>query len=108
MLPNSFTFLAFFAVLAVVYYGIPHRFRWPLLLIASLYFYATFDPRYLFLLLGVTAVAYVGGLLLARESGARKRRLLLAGCVVAVLCALLFFKYWNFFADSAASGRGLL
>jgi len=103
MLPNSFTFLAFFAVLAVVYYGIPHRFRWPLLLIASLYFYATFDPRYLFLLLGVTAVAYVGGLLLARESGAGKRRLLLAGCVVAVLGALLFFKYWNFFADSAAS-----
>ena len=62
MLFNSFSFLAFFAVLAGVYYAVPHKFRWPLLLAASLYFYAGFRASYLFLLLGVTLVAYVGGL----------------------------------------------
>ena len=35
MLFNSFSFLAFFALLAGVYYALPHKFRWPLLLAAA-------------------------------------------------------------------------
>jgi len=100
MLPNSFSFLAFFAVLAVVYYALPHRLRWPLLLLASLYFYATFDPRYLLLLFGVTAVAYAGGLLLEGATTTQRRKVILWGSVVAVVGTLGFFKYWNFFVDS--------
>ena len=57
MLFNSFSFLAFFALVAGVYYAVPHRFRWLLLLLASLYFYATFEPGYVVLLLAVTLVA---------------------------------------------------
>lgn len=108
MLPNSFTFLAFFAVVALVYYGLPHRYRWPLLLVASLYFYATFDPRYVLLLAGVTVVAYVGGLLLDSSGPSRRRTTVLVVSLVAVVGALLFFKYWNFFVDSAVSANGFL
>jgi len=108
MLPNSFSFLAFFAALTLVYYGVPHRFRWPLLLIASLYFYATFDPRYLLLLFAVTLVAYLGGLLLGSSTSAPQRRLALWGSITVVVGALLFFKYWNFFAESAGSVATLL
>jgi len=108
MLPNSFSFLAFFAVLAFVYYAVPHRLRWPLLLLASLYFYATFDPRYLLLLLGVTAVAYVGGVLIQDSRDPRRRRQVFWAGVVAVVGALLFFKYWNFFSDSANSVAAFL
>jgi len=103
MLPNSFSFLAFFAALTLVYYVVPHRFRWPLLLVASLYFYATFDPRYLILLFAVTLVAYVGGLLLGTSTAASSRKLVLGISIIAVVGALLFFKYWNFFADSAGA-----
>ncbi|MFW6206354.1 MAG: MBOAT family O-acyltransferase, partial [Gemmatimonadota bacterium] len=99
MLPNSLTFLAFFAAVAVVYYVLPHRFRWPLLLVASLYFYATFDPTYIFLLLGVTGIAWAGGLAVARTEG-RARKASLAVSVVAVVGALLFFKYYAFLFDS--------
>ena len=99
MLPNSLTFLAFFAAVAVVYYVVPHRFRWPLLLVASLYFYATFDPTYIFLLLGVTGIAWAGGLAVERTGG-RARKASLAVSVVAVVGALLFFKYYAFLFDS--------
>lgn len=102
MLFNSFGFLGFFAVLAVVYYQTPHRFRWPLLLAASLYFYAAFSASYLLLLFGVTVVAYLCGLALASARGPR-RRVVLATGVVAVLGALVVFKYYDFAAGSLDS-----
>lgn len=99
MLPNSFTFLAFFAAIAVAYWLLPHRFRWPVLLATSLFFYATYDPRYVILLLGVTGVAYLGGLAVEALEG-RARKATLAVSVVAVVGALLFFKYYAFLFDS--------
>ena len=96
MLFNSFAFLAFFAVLAVVYYAMPHRFRWPLLLVASLYFYAAFSARYLLLLIGITLIAYLDGLAMGASAGRRRRRLILAAGVVLVVGALLVFKYYDF------------
>ena len=96
MLFNSFSFLAFFAVLAVVYYAMPHRFRWPLLLVASLYFYAAFSPRYLLLLIGITLIAYLDGLAMGASAGRRPRRLILAAGVVLVVGALIVFKYYDF------------
>ena len=44
MLFNSLSFLASFAALTIVYYLLPHRFRWVLLAAASLGFYALFKP----------------------------------------------------------------
>ena len=96
MLFNSFSFLAFFAVLAVVYYAMPHRFRWPLLLVASLYFYAAFSARYLLLLIGITLIAYLDGLAMGASAGQRPRRLILAAGVVLVVGALIVFKYYDF------------
>ena len=96
MLFNSFSFLAFFAVLAVVYYAMPHRFRWPLLLVASLYFYAAFSARYLLLLIGITLIAYLDGLAMGASAGRRPRRLILAAGVVLVVGALIVFKYYDF------------
>jgi alginate O-acetyltransferase complex protein AlgI len=61
---NSFAFLAFFSVLVPVYYLTAHRYRWPLLVAASLFFYATFRIDYLALLFAVSAVAYGGSLLI--------------------------------------------
>jgi alginate O-acetyltransferase complex protein AlgI len=103
MLFNSLSFLAFFGAVAVAYYGLPHRFRWPLLLVASLYFYATFSPAYVVLLIGVTAITYAGGLALAATPDGRARKGILAGGIVRVVAALLFFKYYDFFIGSAGA-----
>ncbi len=100
MLFNSFSFLAFFVILAVVYYAMPHRFRWVLLVVASLYFYATFNLNYVLLLLASALVAYVVGVGIgASQPSGRKKALLLLG-VLASLAPLFIFKYFDFFAQS--------
>lgn len=109
MLFNSFWFLAFLAVVTAVYYAIPHRLRWVLLLGSSLYFYATFRVSYLLLLLGVTLVAYLSGLAIGAADGKTRTSILTAG-IVAVLGTLFVFKYYDFFAGSldallASAGR---
>jgi alginate O-acetyltransferase complex protein AlgI len=100
MLFNSFSFLAFFGAVAVAYYALPHRFRWPLLLLASVYFYSTFSPTYLTLLAAVTLVTYGAGRAIGREGEGGRRKLILALSVVLVISALLVFKYYDFFLDS--------
>lgn len=100
MLFNSFAFLGFFAVLAAVYYALPHRYRWPLLLVASVYFYATFGLSYVVLLAAVTAVTYIAAIEIERSVGPRRRRAIFGGSIVLVVSALLIFKYYDFFVGS--------
>ena len=110
MLFNSVSFLAFFGALAAAYYALPHKFRWPLLLAASLYFYATFRANYLFLLFGITLVTYAGGLALGASTDHRRRRVILTVSTVAVLGALVVFKYYDFFVgalDTSLTSVGL-
>jgi len=97
---NSFTFLPSFAALAVVYYALPHRFRWPLLLVASVGFYATFTPSFVLLLLGVTLAAYTGGIGIESAVSSRASRAIFAAALGAVLAGLLTFKYFDFLASS--------
>jgi len=107
MLFNSFPFLAFFAALVVVYYASPHRYRWGLLLLASLLNYAAFRPIYVLLLLGITVVGYVAGLGIdAAEQPARRKRWL-TGAIVVVLGALFLNKYYDFFVSSMNGPSGL-
>ncbi|MQA92277.1 MAG: MBOAT family protein [Gemmatimonas sp.] len=103
MLFNSFSFLAFFGVVAAAYYALPHRFRWPLLLAASVYFYSTFSLSYLVLLGAVTVVTYGAGLALGSVVDRNRRKGILAVGIVVVISALLVFKYYDFFLDSFAS-----
>lgn len=100
MLFNSFSFLAFFAVVVVAYYALPHRHRWPLLLLASVYFYSTFSPSYLLLLGAVTGATYVAGRAIGGAEAEGRRKTILALSVVAVISALLVFKYYDFFVGS--------
>jgi D-alanyl-lipoteichoic acid acyltransferase DltB (MBOAT superfamily) len=103
---NSFTFLGFFAVLVAIYYALPPRLRWPLLLVASYYFYSQFRLGYVLLLAYSTLAAYGFGLLLEggkEKPGARK---LLAFAVIAQLIVLVVFKYVDFLSDTLASALG--
>ena len=55
MLFTSYEFIIFVAVLLGLYYIVPKRFQWILLLVASYIFYWTANPAYL-LYIGVTTV----------------------------------------------------
>ncbi len=99
MLFNSVEFLFFFPVVTALYFVLPHRVRWMLLLVASCVFYAAFIPSYL-LVLGFTIVIdYAAGLLIARCQG-RQRTMMLFVSIAANVGVLGFFKYYNFFVQN--------
>ena len=56
MLFTSYTFIAFMAAVLVLYYLVPKKWQWPLLLVASYIFYWCADPMYL-IFIGVTTVS---------------------------------------------------
>jgi D-alanyl-lipoteichoic acid acyltransferase DltB (MBOAT superfamily) len=100
MLFNSLQFVWFFAVVYALYRVLPHRAQNWLLLAASYYFYASWDWRFLSLLIGSTLVDYGCALAIDRAAAQRRRRLLLSVSLGFNLTLLGFFKYFNFFAEN--------
>ena len=66
MLFTSYGFIAFIAILFVVYYIVPKKWQWPLLLMASGVFYWIADPRYLIFIFVTSLSAWGCGVLMAR------------------------------------------
>lgn len=109
MLFSSLTFVWFFLpALALVYYIVPGRkFKNAVLLVASLVFYSWGEPRYVILVLLSIAVNYVFGLAIdgcSKRDGVRKAVFALS--ILANLCLLGYFKYFNFFLELAYTALG--
>jgi len=104
MLFNSFHFLIFFPVVTLLYFLLPHRFRWLHLLIASCVFYMAFIPIYILILFFTIIIDYIAGIIIEGETG-KRRRLFLIISIVANVGVLAFFKYFNFFTENV---NGLL
>jgi D-alanyl-lipoteichoic acid acyltransferase DltB (MBOAT superfamily) len=99
MLFNSLEFLVFFPIVVALYYFLPHKYRWGLLLISSCYFYMVFVPVYI-LILGFTIVIdYFAGIWLENARGS-KRKLLLIASIIANTGVLAVFKYYNFLNEN--------
>ena len=98
MLFNSFEFAVFFPVVTILFFLLPHRFRWLLLLLASCFFYMFFKPVYILILIFTIVIDYFAGLWIARQQDKRKRKFLLLSSIVANVGVLVVFKYYNFLA----------
>ena len=98
MLFHSFSFLLFFPLVTGMYFLIPKRAKQLWLLVASYYFYMSWNVQYGCLILLVTAIGYGGGLLLAQNKVRQgKRRLaVLTGSELVCVGILFFFKYSAF------------
>ncbi|HEX8530951.1 MAG TPA: MBOAT family O-acyltransferase, partial [Cytophagales bacterium] len=99
MLFNSLAYLLFFPAVTLLYFLLPHRWRWVHLLLASCFFYAAFVPAYLLVLGFTIGVDYAAGLLIARARG-RRRAAWLALSLIANVGVLAAFKYYNFVAGN--------
>jgi alginate O-acetyltransferase complex protein AlgI len=100
MVFNSLHFGWFFLVVYAFYRVLPHRGQNWLLLLASYYFYAAWDYRFVALLAASTLVDYSCGLVLGRMTDRRRRRIVMWLSIGFNLAMLGFFKYFNFFADN--------
>lgn len=99
MLFNSFQFLIFFPVVTIIYFLLPHRYRWLHLLTASCVFYMAFIPVYLLILVLTIVVDYIAGIMIAGSYGKRRKWYLVLS-IVANVSILAVFKYYNFFIEN--------
>ena len=97
MLFNSIEFLIFFPIVTLLFYLIPHKYRWMLLLVASCFFYMWFIPKYILILLITIAIDYSAGILIEKWKDDKRRKKTWLVISIVSTCAVLFiFKYLNF------------
>lgn len=100
MLFNSFEFLLFFPIVTILFFVLPHRFRWSLLLTASCFFYMYFIPVYILILFGTIIIDYFAGIYLEKTVDPKKKKFYLVCSLIANIGVLAVFKYYNFFLDN--------
>ncbi len=95
MLFNSIEFGIFFVVIFILYFSIPKKYQWVLLLIASYYFYMSYKAELVVLILVCTLINYVCAIYI--EKRPNNKKLYLSISLICSLGMLFFFKYFNFF-----------
>jgi alginate O-acetyltransferase complex protein AlgI len=101
MLFNTIPCFVFFFVVAALFYTAPSGLRKPVLLFASYFFYASWNWKFLPLLLTLTAIDYFAALWIEDRKGP-VRKMAFAVSVAANLGFLGFFKYFNFLLSNLA------
>ncbi len=100
MLFNSFAFAVFLPIVFILYWALPGKHRWALILAASYYFYMSWNAKYVFLILFTTGISYAAARLLEKTDEKKQKNRILAGTAVLCLGVLFFFKYFNFVSQS--------
>lgn len=108
MVFNSLAFFLFFPTVVILYFALPHKWRWLFLLLASCVFYMAFVPAYILILGATIIVDYIAGLVIERTESRKRRLTFLVASIVSNLGFLFFFKYYNFFAGNLLAAAKLL
>ena len=116
MLFTEVTFAFFLPIIFILYWAVPKKLRWTVLLAADVYFYMYGGPLFILLLAGIALVTWVSGLrmedcgrIVSEDGtggefahGANSVVFYLIAAVVIVVGLLAFFKYANFAIGTAA------
>lgn len=100
MLFNTISFVYFLPIVIVLYYLIPHKYRWIMLLAASYYFYMSWKVEYVFLIIISTLIDYFSGLRMDKLKDKKSRLPYLLLSLFSNLGLLFYFKYFNFFSEN--------
>jgi D-alanyl-lipoteichoic acid acyltransferase DltB (MBOAT superfamily) len=91
----------------LLFFILPERVRWLLLLLASCTFYMAFVPKYILILAFTIVIDYFAGILIESAEG-HKRRLFLSASLVANIGVLALFKYYGFLTSNLVAVAHLL
>ncbi|MBA4078566.1 MAG: membrane-bound O-acyltransferase family protein, partial [Cyanobacteria bacterium PR.023] len=97
MIFTSAEYILFLPIIVLLFWILPKVCRLPMLLVASYYFYMSFIPQFILLILPMTLFNWLWGKLMVKDHTNKK---LLGIGIVVNLIILGVFKYANFFADS--------
>lgn len=101
MVFNSIEFAIFLPVVVLLFYLLPQRARWFMLLTASCVFYMWFVPKYILILLVTIVIDYLAGILMERNSERPKRKkTFMIISIVSTLTVLFVFKYLGFVTEN--------
>lgn len=103
MLFNSIEFVIFLPIVFILYWFLVKKnlkIQNSFLLIVSYVFYGWWDWRFLTLIVFSSFVDFAVGINLGKQENQEKRRILLLISILVNLGFLMFFKYFNFFAES--------
>ena len=99
MLFNSFTFIVFFIAVSALYFVLPHKIRWILLLAASCIFYMAWNPKLIILILITIFINYTAALYIYKYKKQKGKKILILTLFIDF--GLLFiFKYLGFMNDT--------
>lgn len=105
---NSFKFLVFFPIVVILYYLIPKKARPVWLVIASYYFYMSWNAKYAILILASTVITYLSGIFLGKTEKTSSRKWIVAGSFITNLGILVVFKYLTFFLANVSKVLSIL
>ena len=97
---NSWEFLLFYPIVALLYFVLPKKLKWPMLLIASYYFYMCYQAELVILIFGTTLVSWVASNIIEKTESRRVKRFWLVLTLAVCLGVLFFYKYFNFISGS--------
>lgn len=96
---NTFAFAAFLTISFVLYWIVPQKTKWIILLAVSIYFYMSWNAKNVIWLLLIALVSFVAANILEQ----RKNKAFLIPSVALILLVLFFFKYYNFIIGNVQS-----
>jgi|WetSurMetagenome_2_1015567.scaffolds.fasta_scaffold03523_5 alginate O-acetyltransferase complex protein AlgI len=94
MIFNSIIYLVFLSVAVFAYYIFPSRIKWIWLLVASIGYYLSFVPIFIFLLIALAFLNFILAKSLARSSEEGSKSYFILILILNIL-VLAFFKYFN-------------
>lgn len=103
MLFNSIDFLFFFPIVTLLFFIMPRRLRTSWLLIASYYFYMSWNPKYAILIALSTVTTFLSGILIEKFEKNSAKKFLVAASLIINLAILGIFKYADFALQTLSS-----
>ena len=97
---NSWEFLLFYPIVAGLYFLLPKKLKWPMLLVASYFFYMYYQAELVFLILGTTLVSFFASRVIERTENIKAKRACLTLTLIVCFGVLFFYKYFNFLSGS--------
>ncbi len=96
MIFNSYEFLQFFIISAAIYFLVPQRVKWIVLLAASYIFYMAWRAELILLIVFSTFINYFFSRKIYKEKNQYKKKRKLIVCLVINFGLLFIFKYLTF------------
>lgn len=99
---NSLPFVLFFIIIFLLYWRLPHKYRWILLLAASYYFYIGWGFKLAIWILITTGISYTCARAIEKNEDNRTKKRCMLTAVIGCLSILFVFKYFNFFSTGVS------